>query len=272
MLIPRIVTAILLILLVAGLLLLNSPQAWLIFTLVMTVIAGWEWSGFVLNKSMAFRFEYALMIVVLSLLSIQFASTQLLAAMTLMVMLAMVISVSQYQRSQAHIQIKSSILVLGLGGLVLVNFATAFMTFVTAFSPGIVLLSLMTIWALDTGAYFSGRRFGKHKLASIVSPGKTWEGVIGGGVLALLVAGFGLNYLALDLKVTDGIVAVGFMAIAVFSVFGDLFESLMKRQVGLKDSGQLLPGHGGVLDRADSLLVAIPMFHFIWQAVVVIKL
>lgn len=270
MLIPRIITAVLLTLLIIGLLLLNKPQAWYIFTIVMTLMAAWEWSGFVEAKAPLFRWGYALSISVLSVVSIHFASNQFLAAMTLMVVLVMVISVIQYQRSQGQIQIKSPVLVLSLGGLVMVNFATAFMTFVEIFAPSLLLLSLVTIWALDIGAYFSGRRFGKHKLATYVSPGKSWEGVVGGGLLSLLVAWVGLRYLQPDLSLSYGWVVIGLLVVALFSVFGDLFESLMKRQMGLKDSSQLLPGHGGILDRADSLLVAIPMFYFIWQGLVIV--
>ena len=268
MLIPRILTAILLALLVIGLLLLNNNQAWLIFTIVTTFFASWEWAGMGRLQSPVSRWGFATMIAMIASISIEFASFQSLASMTIMVMLVMVMSVVQYQRSQGTIQIKSSVLVLGLGALVLINFATAFMWFVKSFDASWVLLSLMTIWAVDTGAYFSGRRFGKRKLASFVSPGKSWEGVYGGAIFAFLVAWFGLSFLQPTLVLSNIIVAFIFMWVAIFSIFGDLFESLLKRQVGLKDSSQLLPGHGGILDRADSLLIAVPMFYFIWQAVV----
>lgn len=269
MLIPRVITAILLVLLMSGLLLLKSDQAWLFFMGVATLLAAWEWSGFCRLAKPVSRWGFALVITVLSVLSIQFASLQSLTSMTLMVMVVMVISVVQYQRSQGQIQIKSPALVLGLGALVLINFATAFMWFVGSFDPSWVLLSLMTIWAVDTGAYFSGRRFGKRKLAPYVSPGKSWEGVYGGAVFAFLVAWFGLNYLQPALLYSNEVVALLFTFVAIFSIFGDLFESLLKRQVGLKDSSQLLPGHGGILDRVDSLLIAVPMFYFIWKGIVV---
>lgn len=268
MLIPRVITAILLVLLMTGLLLLQSDQAWLLFTAVTTLLAAWEWSGFCRMEKPISRWGFAMVIAVLSILSIQYASLQSLASMTLMVLLVVVIAVIQYQRSQAQIQIKSPVLVLGLGALVLINFATAFMWFVKGLNPSWVLLSLMTIWAVDTGAYFSGRRFGKRKLAAYVSPGKSWEGVFGGAVFAFIVAWFGLHYLQPALTVSHEVVALLFTLVALFSIFGDLFESLLKRQADLKDSSQLLPGHGGILDRVDSLLVAVPMFYFIWMGIV----
>jgi phosphatidate cytidylyltransferase len=114
--------------------------------------------------------------------------------------------------------------------------------------------TLALVWAADIGAYFAGRRFGRHKLAPAVSPGKTWEGVAGGAAAAL-VAG------ALALAATGRIGSFWWGALAVIvalSVVGDLFESVVKRTVGVKDSGTLLPGHGGVLDRIDGVLPALP--------------
>lgn len=123
--------------------------------------------------------------------------------------------------------------------------------------PILLLLLLVLIWAADSGAYFAGRAFGRHKLAPAVSPGKTWEGVAG-GTLALLVVAL----LALW-RVHPGGGPVFILICIVsgwFSIVGDLSESLFKRQAGLKDSGSLFPGHGGVLDRIDSLTAAAPVF------------
>lgn len=124
----------------------------------------------------------------------------------------------------------------------------------------LTLLAIMaTVWLADIAAYFSGRTFGRHKLAPAISPGKTWEGAIG-GVLAVVVYGFlFLSVLPKELAGSPGLLCVLLVAFAAFSIVGDLFESLLKRQAGLKDSSGILPGHGGVLDRIDSLTSTLPM-------------
>lgn len=126
--------------------------------------------------------------------------------------------------------------------------------------PQLVMLLLLMIWAADVGAFFAGHALGRHKLAPEISPGKTWEGVAGGFVLAAMVALVGANLIGLDVART---VAISLLTVAA-SIVGDLTESLLKRQAGVKDSGALLPGHGGVLDRLDSLFAAAPVFLTAW--------
>ena len=122
-----------------------------------------------------------------------------------------------------------------------------------------LLTALTIVWAADSGAYFAGRAFGKHKLAPRISPNKTIEGVAGGLVAGLAAAGF-FGWLA-GVQVSQVGALMLVAAITVFaSVVGDLFESLLKRQAGAKDSGTLIPGHGGVLDRIDGVLAALPVF------------
>ncbi len=133
----------------------------------------------------------------------------------------------------------------------------------------LVLYVLLLIWAADTGAYFSGKTFGKHKLAPKVSPKKTWEGVAGGTILSMLIAFMFPTVLKLDFLVEQlGMVKLGIIAlvIVIVSIVGDLTESVYKRQQSIKDSGNLLPGHGGVLDRIDSITAALPVFSllFFW--------
>ena len=125
-----------------------------------------------------------------------------------------------------------------------------------ALPPGELLAVLVLVWIADIAAYFAGNALGRHKLAPSISPGKTWEGAAGG----LLGA---LAYAIICGTMTEGIFWAPFLAAAalvvVLSIVGDLFESAAKRQAGVKDSGTLLPGHGGILDRIDSMAVALPM-------------
>jgi len=126
--------------------------------------------------------------------------------------------------------------------------------------PQLLLVFFFIIWSADTGAYLAGRSLGKHKLAPRISPGKTIEGLIGGFVGALAIAAI-VGVLVWELaagKLIFWLLAVVF--ITLLSVVGDLFESIYKRRAGVKDSGKLLPGHGGVLDRIDSVCAALPPY------------
>ncbi|HHW4680844.1 MAG TPA: phosphatidate cytidylyltransferase [Xylella taiwanensis] len=122
-----------------------------------------------------------------------------------------------------------------------------------------LLIAQAMVWAADSGAYFAGRIFGKHKLAPRISPNKTVEGLLGGIFTGLVtVAGFGLLN-GVTLLQLPALLLVAFVAILA-SIIGDLFESLLKRHASVKDSGSMIPGHGGVLDRIDSTLAALPVF------------
>ena len=153
---------------------------------------------------------------------------------------------------------------VALAGLVVCWSAWLALVFIRSAPDGAtwLLWSMLLVWGADIGAYFAGRRFGRRKLAPQVSPGKTWEGVWGG---ALAASGLcvGLLLIMQHFKPV-WMVLIGLLI--ALSVFGDLFESVLKRVRGVKDSGKLLPGHGGVLDRIDSLLAVLPWLALIlWQ-------
>jgi phosphatidate cytidylyltransferase len=151
----------------------------------------------------------------------------------------------------------------------LVIFAACWHALVAARAAGVafVLSLLLVVWLADIGAYFAGKAFGRHKLAPAISPGKTWEGAAGGwaAVMVVSVAAVALHafeptlYSALAAQMGLGRALFMLTVLVAFSVVGDLFESMFKRQAGVKDSSGLLPGHGGVLDRIDALLPVLPL-------------
>lgn len=136
-------------------------------------------------------------------------------------------------------------------------------------NSGLVLLLLVLIWSADSGAFFVGKSIGKHKLSAKVSPGKTVEGAIG-GIIATI--GVMMIYVALQLEGASAghyfQYAILALLVAVASVVGDLFESLFKRISNIKDSGNLLPGHGGIFDRVDSLTAAAPIFYLVYELLI----
>jgi phosphatidate cytidylyltransferase len=152
-----------------------------------------------------------------------------------------------------------------------VAIVACFAAIITLFkhSPLYLLSSMVLVWIADIGAYFSGKAFGKRKLAPSISPGKSWEGAIGGGFAVLLLSAaaivFGGPALAdtfvVKLQSRFGwVVALCLLVVVVvLSVVGDLVESQLKRRAGIKDSSALLPGHGGVLDRIDALIPVLPL-------------
>lgn len=121
--------------------------------------------------------------------------------------------------------------------------------------PWLLLIMISTIWIADSAAYFAGKQFGRHKLAPSISPGKTWEGVMG-ALLGVSLFGLAICHF---LPHQNWIIIPGLCVIAILGVYGDLLESYFKRQANLKDSGQLLPGHGGILDRVDGVIPALPV-------------
>ena len=157
-------------------------------------------------------------------------------------------------------------LLLAVGAIVLVP-AFAAMVDLRSIHPSLLIAVLGTVWVSDTAAYFAGRRLGRRKLAPSISPGKTWEGVAGAlaavGIYALAWAGLGApghtSAWPAAMRVAVTWILPVLLGLAVVGMIGDLFESLIKRQAGVKDSGTLLPGHGGILDRIDASVAMLPL-------------
>src|SRR5215831_12991071 len=157
-----------------------------------------------------------------------------------------------------------SALLLALGWIVLLPAVLA-LVHLRNFDPTVLLLFMALVWVADIAAYFVGRRFGRFKLAPVVSPGKTWEGLAGAMAAAAVYAVVWTTVypqatpaVLRDIPWSTGAMLLFVEVLTVLSVVGDLFESAMKRQAGLKDSGALLPGHGGILDRIDALTPVLP--------------
>lgn len=125
-----------------------------------------------------------------------------------------------------------------------------------AISPALLLGLMATIWISDTAAYFTGRSLGKRKLASQISPNKTWEGVFG-ALVAVFIYGLVWDFWFIEESLAAKLIPL-LLLMAILGIIGDLYESLMKRQAGVKDSGNILPGHGGILDRIDALTASLP--------------
>jgi phosphatidate cytidylyltransferase len=260
----RILTALILAPIAIACIFALPPTGFSIFIGVVLGIGAWEWANFAGLKG-AYKFIYAVVLMALMFLCIFLPPLPILILGTLWWCVAFGL-MSTYP-STAHYwssETDSASIVISLIGLL--NLLPAFVALMTlkqsVDSSFLILLLFFLIWGADVGAYFSGRTFGKHKLAPKVSPGKSWEGFWGGLVFAVAIAVFMVSGLGKPaLHSLDGIIFILSCAfIVMISVLGDLVESMFKRNRGIKDSSHLLPGHGGILDRVDSLLSAGPFF------------
>lgn len=227
--------------------------------IVIAAIAGWEWAALSKARITAMRVLYALSLS----LSVWAVSQMGLVWLTRLNMVAVVFWILMiiYLSRVAHIRPTTQLsgIKLVLGFVVLIPSISA-MWMLHRFNPEWLLFGMSLVWVADIGAYFSGRRFGKVKLAPVLSPGKTREGFYGALALTLVYSLAATTlYFKLGTTAVLQTLALTFV-VTVFSVAGDLFESLLKRQVGVKDSGRILPGHGGVLDRVDSLTATMSLF------------
>lgn len=244
---------------------LALPHLW--FAVILGVIfafGAWEWSGLMgLPSQLARHFYLVLFIWLLLLLILGGPHVLLAAALPLTGVAAAwwLIALAFILRYPAGSGLwRRSPALTGLAGLfTLLPGWIALVAVRMEASTIAVALLLLLIWGADVGAYFAGRAWGRRKLALVLSPGKTWAGVWGGVAAALAIAVAALLLLHAQGKVWLPFLGLALIAV-VFSVVGDLSESMYKRIAGVKDSGTLLPGHGGVLDRIDSLTAAAPWF------------
>ncbi len=237
------------------------PRAWMVFAGIVIAIAGWEWGGFAKQGTLG-RLAFAAMIAILTTALLSWTGvlsdnplvdrlSTVFGVVTVFWMLAAPVWVL---KMPAHppiwLVLLVGLIVLPPSGLAIIHLRSA--------GVGVLLAIMAIAWVSDVAAYFVGHAYGKRKLAPRVSPGKTIEGAAGGLV--------GVGCYAMLMMWTFQIVAapvvlvlIVVVVLAVFGIIGDLLESALKRQAGLKDSGRLLPGHGGVLDRIDALLPILPM-------------
>lgn len=227
----------------------------LITGLVM-VIGAWEWSAFLGWRLPRLRIAYAaacgLLLIAADLLVPEVLALEPVLYVALAWWALALVWILRYPTA-----VPASVAAVA-GALVLIPAWLAMVAIlgVPGRGPALALLALCIVFAADIGAYMAGRLFGRVKLAPQVSPGKTWEGVIGGLCLAMATAVAG----GLLVGVTPARMLPLGLGLGVLSVVGDLTESMFKRSVGAKDSGQLIPGHGGALDRLDSITAALPLF------------
>lgn len=233
---------------------------WAMLTLVIVLIGIWEWGSLAKFSLMGKKIYTGLFLVFGSflvfadLLDLAYIRPLvlfwgILVATAFWLIISPIWLISRYQAKHPFIMALSGWLILGPLWLSLVSLRNV--------DPRLLLGLIAVIWIADTAAYFTGKRFGKHKLAPKISPGKTWEGVIGAWIAVSLYA----LVLCLAFDFHYWLIAAVW-GVTVLSIMGDLLESLVKRQANVKDSSNLLPGHGGMLDRIDGLTSSLPLAAF----------
>ncbi|MEM9601810.1 MAG: phosphatidate cytidylyltransferase [Pseudomonadota bacterium] len=258
MLKQRVITALVLVVVLAWADFFWSSVYFSALILLVALAAAYEWSA-LQGLNGALRWSAALALTALSgvaVFALDSAALRLLSGIVLAVWVALVVWLFRIDRTAAVLTPQPW---RGLLAVVLLPTVSALLVALHAVGPWLLLYVLAIAWSADIGAYFVGKRFGHRKLAPNVSPGKSIEGFVGGLVCALLLALLSLAVFDAASASPGSWIAASVVA-AVLSVAGDLFESTLKRAAQVKDSGRILPGHGGVLDRVDSLLAAVPAF------------
>ncbi len=264
MLRTRVVTALALLLVVVPALIYLPPRGWAVFVLFFVAAAGWEWGRLARLPGMGPLLLAGLIAGSAILVLLAAPPPAVMLSMLVLASLAWLLLVPYWLARRDAVPSGWPLALLGW----LMLLACWYAVWRVRESGAAYLFLLMgVVWIADIAAYFAGRAFGRHKLAPNISPGKTWEGVVGAilavqCLAALCVAGAAWlpNYFGAILRAGGwpGVVLAGLLLTGV-SVIGDLFESLLKRRAEVKDSSNLLPGHGGVLDRIDALLPTLPV-------------
>lgn len=254
----RVITGVLLIIAVLFGVLIPTPPVFAIFSMIVFIsLSAWEWSRLVslVDNQRTLFIVALLMISVVVYASDGFRWFFILLGAVIWVMF--LILLATYEKDTSVY--KENPWLLRLAAFFVLIPAWAALITLQQFYPLLVLYLIFLVAIADSGAYFSGKAFGKTKLAPELSPGKTREGMLGGLAGATVWSILGATFLGLPITEWLFFILLS-MAVALFSVAGDLFESLIKREAGQKDSGSILPGHGGILDRIDGLLAALPLF------------
>ena len=273
MLKTRIVTALVLLCIFLSALFYLPPEGWLVFVSLIAVVAAWEWGALMgLNKNHRLltglgMFCVCALIAALAPEALRLKGDFADSAWSLgrwfytPAAAFWLLAVPLWMKRRWLLPKSTPGFLVGA---VLILPTWLALAQLRALGPLPVIAVMATVWLADIAAYFVGRALGRHKLAPGISPGKTWEGAIGGG-FAVVVYGFVLSPHLPQIVSGNYLVLFLFLAlVAAISVIGDLFESMLKRQAGLKDSSSILPGHGGVLDRIDSLTSTLPLVSLIW--------
>ena len=256
----RIITALVLVSVVLSCMFATeSHYPMLVLMIIASAVAGYEWFKLMPRSTKTvkpFAWGYGLVTATISALALHFGDVALLLwAASIFTWVLSVYWVKSYPEYDNWYNPSLN----GIG-LVLISAAVTAIFAVWDSSPWWLMYLFLLVWGADSGAYFVGRKLGKKKLAPDVSPNKSTEGLYGGLITAMIIVVV-VEVLYLDLSLAEHILFLILSVVTVFSsVLGDLFESMIKRRAGIKDSGRILPGHGGVLDRIDSLLAAAPIF------------
>lgn len=252
----RLMTALILIPLVLGMIYFASPTVMGLAILLIFLALSWEWLSLIPIENLIYKIIAIFAVLLIFLVSVQYWDIflQINFVVWAFIMLA-ILTYPKTEKVWGNPYVVSS-----FSAFVLTTFLSILYVFVLEdeSSDALVYL-LLLVWAVDIGAYLFGKKFGKTKLIPSVSPGKTIEGTLGGMFLALTIAAAGYCYFnpeRADLWFLHA------SAVVILAIFGDLFISMLKRRAHVKDTGNILPGHGGVLDRLDSLIAALPFFYY----------